>query len=129
MLIRSISLYCLVVGSVETVRTNPEKTVLQWDHQVNPLYPSCISSYSIEWNGGSYNTSDSTTSVSRDQLTGFPFCQNTLVTVTPHTRVRPLTELSNSSVVNLIDPGNEFIVGLGESHCTNLSMAPTNFNL
>ena len=96
------------MGSVETVRNNQEETVLQWDHQMNPLYPSCVSSYSIEWNGESFNTSDPTTSVSRDQLTGFPFCQNTSVTVTPLTRVRPLTELNDSFVVNLINPGNGF---------------------
>ena len=67
---------CLGLNGGANVITNSERTVLQWDQMPNTGYPDCITSYSIGWNGTTYNTSDTAISVTRELLSasGFPFC-------------------------------------------------------
>ena len=85
---------------------------MEWDQQNNPGYDTCITSYSVSWNGLSYNTTDTNTTVSARQLTGFPFCVNTSVTVTPMIGMGPLTGVSASSDLYLVDPGNYLLLSL-----------------
>ncbi len=97
----------LGLNGVANVITNSERTVLQWDQMPNTGYPDCITSYSIGWNGTTYNTSDTAISVTRELLsaTGFPFCTTTSVTVTPVTPMRLLAGRGSTSDVILISPG------------------------
>ncbi len=92
---------------VENVHTNSERTVLQWDQMPNTDYPDCITSYSIGWNGMTYNTIDTVNSVTRKLLSasGFPFCTTTSVTVTPVTPMGLLTGRDSTADVSLISPG------------------------
>ncbi len=73
----------------------------------NTDYPGCITSYSIGWNGMTYNTIDIATSVTTELLSasGFPFCTTTSVTVTPVTPMGLLTGRDSSADVSLISPG------------------------
>ncbi len=98
---------CLGVNGVSNVRTNSERTVLQWDQTFNNGYPDCITSYSIGWNGMTCNTADTAISVTRELLSasGFPFCTTTNVTVTPVTPMGLLTERDSTADVILISPG------------------------
>ena len=97
------------------MRTNQERSALEWDQQSNPGYDTCITSYTVSWNGMSYDTPNTNTMVSAGQLTGFPFCQDTLVTVIPVTGIGPLTGASASSIVTLIDPGTGMMLSLQHS--------------
>ncbi len=95
------------VNGVYDVSTNLERTVLQWNQALNTDYPDCITSYSIGWNGMTYNTADTATPVTRELLSasGFPFCRNTSVTVTPVTPMGLLDGRDNTSNISLISPG------------------------
>ncbi len=101
-----IQLVCAGVNGVANVRTNSERTVLQWDQMVNTGYPDCITSYSIGYNGMTYITNDTTTtSVTRELLSGFPFCTTTSVIVTPVTPMGLLDGRDSIANVSLISPG------------------------
>ncbi len=95
------------VSGVSNVHTNSERTVLQWDQVPNTDYPDCITSYSVGWNGMTYNTIDTVNSVTRKLLSasGFPFCTSTSVTVTPVTPMGPLSRRDSTADVSLISPG------------------------
>ncbi len=69
------------VNGVVNVSNNSESTVLQWDQIPNTDHPDCITSYSIGWNGMTYNTTDTATSVTRELLSasGFPFCTTRVI--------------------------------------------------
>ncbi len=99
----SFILVCSGVNGVANVSANSESTVLQWDQMPNTDYPDCITSYSIGWNGMTYNTADTNTSVTRELLSasGFPFCRNTSVTVTP---VTPVTVTPVTPVITQLIP-------------------------
>ena len=75
----------------------------------NPDYPDCIISYSIGYNGMTYNTADTATSVTREILIGFPFCITTSVTVTPVTPMGLLDRRDSTANVSLVSPGNKTI--------------------
>ncbi len=92
------------------MRNNSERTVLQWDQMLNTGYPDCVTSYSIGWNGVTFNTADTTTFVTREILStsGFPFCTTTFVTVTPVTPMGLLAGRDSTSDVSLISPGNNY---------------------
>ncbi len=79
----SINMFSAGVSGVSDVSTNSESTVLKWDQMTNTGYPDCITSYSIGWNGMTYNTNDTTRSVTRELLnaSGFPFCTTTSVKI------------------------------------------------
>ena len=98
---------CSGVNGVSNVSTYSENTVLRWNQTLNTDYPDCITSYSIGWDGMTYNTTDTNTSVTRELLSasGFPFCRNTSVTVTPVTPMGLLAGRDSSSEVSLISPG------------------------
>ncbi|XP_064393477.1 uncharacterized protein LOC135340957 isoform X2 [Halichondria panicea] len=91
---------------ISNVHTNSERTVLQWDQLTNIDYPDCITSYSIGWNGITYNTIDTATFVTRELLraSGFPFCTTTSVTVTPVTSMELLAGRNSTADVSLISP-------------------------
>lgn len=96
------------VNGVSNVRANSERNVLQWDQIPNTNYPTCITSYSITWGAGvTYSTTDTTTSVTRDQLSAasFPFCMTTSVTVTPVTPMELLAGRESTGDISLIAPG------------------------
>ncbi len=95
------------VSGVSDVSTNLERTVLQWNQALNTDYPDCITSYSIGWNGMTYNTVDTATSVTRELLSasGFPFCMSTSVTVAPVTPMGLLVGRDSTAGVSLISPG------------------------
>ncbi len=95
----------LGVNGVANVRNNAERTVLQWDQILTTDYPECITKYSISWNGMTYDTTNNATSVTRDVLSGFPFCVTTSVTVTPVTPMGLLAGRDSTSNVSLIAPG------------------------
>ncbi len=99
------------VNGVSNVGANSERTVLQWDQMPNTNYPACITSYSISWSGVTYNTTDTSTSVTRDQLnaSGFPFCTITSVTVTPVTPIEVLAGRESTANVSLIAPGKHML--------------------
>ena len=101
------SFLCSGLNGVTNVRTNSERTVLQWDQMLNIDYPDCITNYSIGWNGMTYNTTDTATSVTRELLSAseFPFCMTTSVTVTPVTPMGLLDGRNSTSDVSLISPG------------------------
>ena len=90
------------------VYTNHEGSALEWDLQDNSGYQSCISGYTITWNGGQYNTTDASTSVTREVLHqhGFPYCQTVTVTVTPLLLGKPvLLENNNATKITLFEAG------------------------
>ncbi len=105
----TIHMFSAGVNGVSSVSTNSERTVLQWDQMPNTDYPDCITSYSIGWNGMTYNTIDTATSVTRELLSasGFPFCMSTSVTVTPVTPMGLLDGRDNTSNISLISPGRD----------------------
>ncbi|XP_064393448.1 uncharacterized protein LOC135340944 isoform X1 [Halichondria panicea] len=94
------------VNGVSNVSTKLESTVLQWKQTLNTDYPDCITSYSIGWNGVTYNTTDIVTCLTRELLndSGFPFCMNTSVTVTPMTPMGLLAGRDSTADVSLIAP-------------------------
>ncbi len=96
-----------MVNGVSSVSTNSERTVFQWGQMPNTDYPDCITSYSIGWDGMTYNTADTSTSVTRELLSvsGFPFCVTTSVTVTPVTPMGLLAGRDSTADVSLISPG------------------------
>ena len=106
--IMAVSFLCSGVNGVSNVSTKLESTVLQWKQTLNTDYPDCITSYSIGWNGVTYNTTDIVTCLTRELLndSGFPFCMNTSVTVTPMTPMGLLAGRDSTADVSLIAPGN-----------------------
>ena len=105
------------------MRTNEGSSVLEWDLQDNPDYQRCITGYSISWNGGQYNTTDASTSVTREKLHqhGFPYCQTQTVTVSPLTlESRTIKEMKITNIT-LLKPGR--YMGMTESSvCLNTIM-------
>ena len=103
-------MFFAAVNGVANVRANSERTVLQWDQMNNINLNYCITTYSIGWNGMTYITADTATSVTRELLSasGFPFCMTTSVTVTPVTPMGLLAGRDSTSSVILISPGKKF---------------------
>ena len=82
----SVSLSIGVPFRVEDLGTSQEGTVLKWKYQVNPLYPTCVIGFAVQWTGGSYHINDEdSTSVSSSLLTEFLFCEAITVSLYPLT--------------------------------------------
>ena len=91
------------------LRTSQGRSILEWDPLGNTYYQSCVNiTYSISWNGGQYNTTDASTSVTREVLHqhGFPYCQTQTVTVIVLTiEEQVVVSESTASNITLYKPG------------------------
>ena len=96
---------------ITNITTQKNGTIVRWYPLSNSDYQSCITGYSISWNGGQYNTTDASTSVTREVLHqhGFPYCQTQTVTVTPFAATNKMmfAESAKTSFITLIRPGTE----------------------
>ncbi len=86
--------------------------LVNWTQTVNPLYPTCITNFTVTDQGNQSLTTvvnSTVTSLTAKELNaaGFPYCISIHLTVTPLTPMGALTSVMGSSnpYTDLIDPG------------------------